>query len=86
MPQDVTEQTGSSNTSVKDRPIPRKWAKLAAQAEKDLKVNSMILDDTAPTGLASDNTLRTRGFVSGPQGGEKLKAPYAGPQVKKFKK
>jgi hypothetical protein len=46
---------------------------LMRQAERDLGHNRAILGDVAPSGLASDEVLRSRGYVAGAQGGEKVK-------------
>jgi hypothetical protein len=72
MAEDSGEDSIKTSTIASEQKIPNKWAKQAAKAAADLKRNNMILEDAAPTGLASDNTLRARGYVSGPQGGEKL--------------
>lgn len=45
---------------------------LMRQAQHDLGYTKTILDDVAPSGLASDETLRSRSYVAGPQGGERL--------------
>jgi hypothetical protein len=46
---------------------------LMRQAERDLGHNRAVLDDTAPSGLPGEETLRARGYVSGPQGGETVR-------------
>lgn len=46
---------------------------LMRQAQRDLDHNKSVLGDVAPSGLASNNVLRGRGYVAGPQGGERLR-------------
>lgn len=72
----MAEDTAEIKTSQAAKPQKPKasgyMARLARQAERELENNRRILDEAAPSGLASHSTLESRGFVAGPQGGEKL--------------
>ena|SRR3990167_7320521 len=77
----IVEAVEQAEQKKQEKISARKNQKAISRANKAYERNKRLLNDTAPSGLAGNNTLSGRGFVVNPQGGERL-----GPQDKRRQK
>jgi hypothetical protein len=54
-------------TPAKQPPKKDKWASMVAKAQAEMNRSNTTIENAAPSGVASDDTLRTRGYENLPK-------------------